>query len=233
MKIYCILKELLFSTISYMHELKEYSRIKKENPTCNFYSGAALDYTSKLEKYVVLFNNVKVVNSTIGESTFVQKKSSITEATIGKFCSIAQNVQIGLGNHPTSMVSTHPAFYSNTQPLAKSYSTGDFFSPYKHTSIGHDVWIGANAIVLDGVSVGTGAIIAAGAVVTKNVEPYAIVGGVPAKIIKYRFDKETINRLLRSQWWNLPENDLCKLWPLFSNPEKFLNEFKNTTNGVK
>lgn len=231
MKIIYILKEIKSSILAYLYKLNTFVNLKTQNPTCIFYKGSSICKNSKIGKYNVIFNDVSVSNSNINNHTFIQKKSQITNATIGKFCSIAANVQIGLGNHPTAMVSTHPAFYSNNQPIAKSFSANNLFSPYKQTNIGHDVWIGTNAIILDGVSVGTGAIIAAGAVVTKDVEPYAIVGGVPAKIIRYRFEKEIINKLLQSQWWNLTESKLIKLCAFFSNPEFFLtqlNKIKTT-----
>ncbi len=100
-------------------------------------------------------------------------------------------MSIGLGRHPTSHVSTHPSFYSVSQPLSKTFSKYDTFNCFERTSIGHDVWIGESALVVDGVKISTGAIIAAGAVVTKDVPAYAIVAGVPARVIKYRFSEET------------------------------------------
>ena len=177
------------------------SRLQRRFPTCIFYPGAAVDERSILGKYNVIFSNATVNNSKIGDHTFIQRNSNLNHSIIGKFCSIAQGVTVGLGQHPTGSVSTHPAFYSKTQPLAKSYSQKDIFEPFRQTIIGHDVWIGQNSLVTDGVRVNTGAIIAAGAVVTKDIPEYAIAAGVPAKVIKFRFDTHIREKILETRWW--------------------------------
>ena len=108
--------------------------------------------------------------------------------TIGNYCSIARNVSIGLGLHPLNLFSTSPIFYKRQNALLLDLISKDNeFKEYQPITIGNDVWIGANAIIMDGITIGNGAVIAAGAVVTKNVPAYAIMGGVPAKLIKYRF----------------------------------------------
>jgi acetyltransferase-like isoleucine patch superfamily enzyme len=100
------------------------------------------------------------------------------------------------------MVSTHPAFFSRHHKSSSlSFAVDKSFEEKLNTTIGNDVWIGANAVVVDGVTIGDGAIIAAGAVVTKDVPPYTIVGGVPAKIIRKRFSEAEINFLLDLRWW--------------------------------
>lgn len=175
--------------------------IQRKNPSCNIYPGVMVDNTSKLGKHIVLFKDVVIINSNIGDYSFVQKNSMLNQADVGKFCSIAMGVVIGPGQHPVHFVSTHPSFYSATQPVAKTFSDGEYFEPFKRTTIGNDVWIGHNAVLMDGITVGNGAIIAAGAVVTKDVPDYAIVGGVPARIIKYRFSEDVIHRILNSKWW--------------------------------
>jgi acetyltransferase-like isoleucine patch superfamily enzyme len=162
-------------------------------------------YDIKLSGYNVLFENVILVKSFLGVHTYIQRGTSVINASIGKFCSIAPNVSIGPGIHKLDCVSTHPSFYLKNNPLAKTYAIADQFNPSKKTIVGHDVWIGERVVVIDGVTIGTGAVIAAGAVVTKDVEPYSIVGGVPAKHIKYRFNTETIAVLLNSEWWNNTE----------------------------
>ncbi len=139
-----------------------------------------------LGDYTVLFNNVTIFNSNVDAHTYIQKKSTIINAKIGKFCSIAANVSIGPGVHLTTGVSTHPVFYLKNTPLVKKYCEEDLFESSKQCIIGNDVWIAEKAIILDGITIGDGAIIAAGAVVIKDVEPYSIVGGIPAKHIKYR-----------------------------------------------
>lgn len=139
----------------------------------------------------------------------------INHATIGNFCSIGPGACIGLGRHPTNWLSTHPAFYSRNGECKLSLGHAPF-EQYRTTVIGNDVWIGANAIVMDGLRIGDGAIVAAGAVVTHDVPPFAVVAGVPAKTIKQRFDAATGDALLQWQWWHLPIETLRKLSASFT-----------------
>lgn len=119
---------------------------------------------------------------------------------IGKYCSIAEGVKFVFGDHSTDRVSTFPfrAMLLGEAPHQDAISSGPIV-------IGNDVWIGANAIILSGVEVGDGAVVAAGSIVTKNVSPYAIVGGNPAKLIRYRLDPDQVKQLLEIQWWDWGE----------------------------
>ena len=130
------------------------------------------------------------------------KNCLVQNTSIGKFCSIANDVLIGLGNHPLDLLSTSPLFYRRNNPLKISFLTKEFeIIEYKPISIANDVWIGTRSIIMDGVSIGNGAVIAANSVVTKDVPPFAIVGGIPAKIIKYRFPENKIEEMLAQKWW--------------------------------
>ena len=133
---------------------------------------------------------------------------------------------IGLGLHPTrDFVSTHPIFYSaSNQSVISSFADKDYFAEKKPIVIGNDVWIGARAMVIDGVKIGDGAIVGAGAVVTKDVPSYAIVGGVPAKFIRWRFPKKTINRLESIRWWTKSDTWLRKNWRTFLSIDGFVNQ---------
>lgn len=204
------------------------TRISLQNrfPTCRFYDGATVDPRSSLGKYNVLFQNTIVVNSSLGDHTYVQKDSNILNCRIGRFCSIAANVSIGLGRHPVEQVSTHPAFYSATQPLAKTFSGTDSYDPFRPIEIGNDVWIGKCALIMDGVRVGNGAVIGANAVVTRDVPAYAIVGGVPASLIRYRFDEETIGWLEALKWWDEPEDWLAENSCAFATPARLLERLQ-------
>ncbi|WP_330848010.1 CatB-related O-acetyltransferase [Acinetobacter sp. ME22] len=133
---------------------------------------------------------------------------------IGSYCSIGRGVQIGLAHHPINWLSTHAFQYNSAWfPNIESYCSLKKNKHEEHflTNIGADVWIGNNALISSGISIGIGAIVGAGAVVVKDVPPYAIVGGVPAKIIKYRFSEDIIDRLLKSKWWLKNIDQLDKL----------------------
>lgn len=150
----------------------------------------------------------KIRNSSFGKYSYVGFNSDFNNVTVGNYCSISSNVKMGLGKHPTNHFSSSPVFYSNNNPFGVKEAYTSFEENPQKTIIGNDVWIGANVIVMDGVTIGTGAIVAAGAVITKDIEPYEIVGGVPAKVIKKRFEEETIDNLLQSKWWSLEPKDL-------------------------
>jgi acetyltransferase-like isoleucine patch superfamily enzyme len=151
-----------------------------------------------------IFTGCIINHSKIGNYTYISRNSLIQNTSIGNYCSIAHEVIIGVGNHPTDRFSTSPLFYraKNTFGIQIVKDNGNF-QDYESIEVGHDVWIGARVIILDGVKVGNGAIIAAGAVVTTDVPSYAIVGGIPAKIIKYRTKEENIRYWQNSKWWNL------------------------------
>lgn len=116
-----------------------------------------------------------------------------------------------MATHPLNWLSTHPAFYSTRRQANISFTENDLFLDQKSIEIGHDVWVGARVMILDGCKIGNGAVIAAGAVVVKDVPAYAVVGGVPARIIKYRFEPDVIDFIQKMQWWNLNINELAKL----------------------
>lgn len=158
-------------------------------------------------------------------------------AKIGRFTSIAPCVRSNGGRHPYSYpyVTTAPCFYSLNPNKAQN---GDTFAKYqsfnemvyadeeKHPIIiGNDCWIGERVFITGGVTIGDGAVVLANAVVTKDVPAYAIVGGIPARIMKYRYSIEDIQFLLQTQWWNMPQNWIKANWELFSNFEKFKNYF--------
>lgn len=166
-------------------------------------NGCSINYKTHINKNSRVLKNSILNNVFLDSFSYVGTNSLIQNTSIGKFCSIANDVMIGLGSHPADLFSTSPLFYRkrNTFNIDLVDKNLDF-QEYTETIIENDVWIGARATVLDGVKIQNGAIIAAGALVTRDVPPYAIVGGVPAKIISYRFEKSKIEFLLKSKWWN-------------------------------
>lgn len=140
----------------------------------------------------------------------------IRNVKIGRYCSVAKHVDIGLPQHPVDWLSIHPLQYFSDY-YGWSHVTGKkvFVKPFEGesgmTEIGNDVWIGDHVVIMSGVKIGDGAIVAAGAVVTKDVPPYAIVGGIPARVIKYRFEEKIIRRLLDLQWWRYDIADFGKV----------------------
>lgn len=157
---------------------------------------------SSIGNNISIYNNSIVSYCTLGDFSYIAQNSRIYNSSIGKFSSIGPEVLIGLGKHPTNFISTNPVFYSNATRHGSLFSEKQLFEEYDSCSIGNDVWIGARAIILDGITIGDGAIIAANSVVTKDVEPYSIVGGVSAKFIKYRFSEEKIKELENMKWWD-------------------------------
>ena len=158
----------------------------------------------------------------IGKYTYGYSISDIAKGTkIGAFCSIASGVKIGAMNHPTNFISTNPfLYYSSRGFIDKDIE----ISQKEPVVIEDDVWIGANSIVLPGVKIGKGAIIGAGAVVTKNVQPYAVLGGVPARVIKYRFNENLISKLIKIDWAKWDDKKIRENIELFYDPEKFIEK---------
>lgn len=176
-------------------------------------------------KYNTIGNRVSLNNVQIGDFTYISDNSIFGRTSIGKFCSIGSGVISGLAIHPSKeYVSTHPAFYSLRKQSQITFSDKDYYKEIGKVTIGNDVWIGANTLVLDNITIGNGAIIAAGAVVTQNVPDYAIVGGIPAKIIKYRFEQEEIQFLLQFKWWDKEMEWLQENFKKFHNIKNFVND---------
>jgi acetyltransferase-like isoleucine patch superfamily enzyme len=165
---------------------------------------------------------------TIGDHSYGRPKVRFPESgaklSIGRFCSIADGVEILLGgNHRTDFATTYP-FGAMTGVWPEAAGRDDFHASKGDVTIGHDVWLGSQCMILSGVTIGTGAVIAARAVVTRDVPPYAMVGGNPARLIRMRFEPAIVERLLASRWWDLPRETIAALIPLLqgSDVEAFL-----------
>lgn len=179
---------------------------------------------SELGLDVFVGQNTRIVNTIVGDHTYFNSDSQISNTTIGKFCSIGSNVKIGIGSHPIHMVSTHPAFYSNNKGFRTFADQMYYNGEFGVVSIGNDVWIGSDVSILNNIKIGNGSIIAIGSIVTKDVPDYAIVAGIPAKIIKYRFEKDKIQKLSEIKWWEFDSNTIERDFRNYLEVDLFLDE---------
>lgn len=157
---------------------------------------------SALQKHVMVASRASVAHSKVDDFSSVGRNSKITHSNIGKYCAISWDVTINALSHPYTHLSISAFPYV---PYVGNF-VKKRMQNYEEVVIGNDVWVGANSVIMPGVTIGNGAIVGAGAVVTKDVPDYAIVAGVPAKMMKYRFEKTMIEKLLELKWWDLPED---------------------------
>jgi len=204
-------------------------------PGCFIPSSCAITMPTTLGRNVALGNEVILVRSSIGDYSYLSDCTRLYFTEIGKYCSIAADVHLGLGIHPLSpFVSTHPALYLRRPSRGWCFADRDYRAEFGSVKIGNDVWIGLRAAVRDGVTVGDGAVIAAGAVVVSDVPPYAIVGGVPAKPIRYRFPAEIIEFLLEFKWWDRGDEWMQEHWQKLHDIEQFVNYLRpSLAEGVR
>lgn len=193
---------------TFIKECRRKAKIESLYKKDNILYTTNIDASVELGEKVYLGANVDVrANVLIDDYSYCSNGCVIFKGTqIGKYCSIGYNVQIGPPEHPIDFISTSPKLYRNahTREFCQ-WPVDDIISP---VIIGNDVWIGNNSVILQGVTIGDGAIVAAGAVVTRNVEPYTCVGGVPARLIKKRFSDDKIKQLQEFEFWNHDFEDI-------------------------
>ena len=165
---------------------------------------------STLGRYTEVGAGSTVSNSTLGDYSYAVENTQIAFATIGKFANIASHVRIYASKHPMELASLHHFTYRSSWYFDDAEDNKDFFdwrASYP-INIGHDTWIGHGAVIMPGVAVGNGAVIGSNAVVTRDVPPYAIAVGVPAKVVRMRFDESVIEQLEKMAWWDWPHETL-------------------------
>ncbi len=174
--------------------------------------GSATLRNASLGRFTEVKERVQLLDSTLGDYSYIERDAEAIYAEIGKFCAIAAAARINALNHPTERISQHkityrPNEYFTGAKLDKAFRAERMA---QKVVIGHDVWIGHGAIILPGVQVGHGAVVAAGAVVTKDVPPYAIVAGVPARFVKWRFPPAISARIIALGWWEWEHDRLAQ-----------------------
>lgn len=212
----------------YHYTKNEVNKYRIGKMKVNFSLKVQIDSNCRFEGYNSVGEGNILNNCVFGTGSYTGKNVSFSSVKIGKFCSIGSNIRNTTGRHPTNgFISTHPAFFSVGKAAGFTFCQHQKFKELHFVEdnylvvIGNDVWIGDNVTILDGVSIGDGAIIGLGAVVTTNIEPYSINVGIPARPIKYRFEKKTIEFLLRIRWWEKDFEWIRKNSNSFGNVDQF------------
>lgn len=188
---------------------------------------ALISENCHISKSARVYMKSRLNGVSLGDYSYIGKNCIIHGTSIGKYCSISDCCVIGLPGHPTNLLSTSPIFTSPQNALREKWVDSKTYKTNVNVIIGNDVWVGYGVLIPNNIRICDGAIVAAGAVVTKDVPPYAIVGGVPARIIKYRFSEEKIERLLELKWWDKPEEEIKANLGLFTSPDIDVDSLAN------
>lgn len=176
-----------------------------------------------VDKTAAICSGVKFYRGKIGKYSYIGNNSFVIDTDIGNFTSISTDCYIGGTSHPTDWVSTSPVFHKWGNIMKKNFSYHEF-EIFKKTVIGNDVWIGNRVMIKAGVKIADGAVVGMGSIVTKDIGPYEIWAGNPAKFIRKRFDDETINELLNTEWWNWDDEKIAEHADKMNNIENFLRK---------
>lgn len=194
-------------TATLYHQVRIKESVIENNASVGDFS--KVDFTN-LGPFVRIDRLNHVFESTIGKHSYTGQNVVILKARIGSFCSISWNVSIGGANHDYRRIVQHSLLYNPYDHIRPPKTNIPYNRFEEECVIGNDVWLGSGCIITRGVKIGDGSVVAANAVVTKDIPPYAIVAGVPAKIIKYRFEEKVIDALLHLKWWDYTDDQLRK-----------------------
>lgn len=179
---------------------------------------------AEVDRSAAICSDVRFYRGKLGRYSYIGNNSFVSDTNIGNFTSISTDCYIGGTTHPVDWVSTSPVFHKWENIMKKNFARHEF-EIFKRTVIGNDVWIGNRVMIKAGVTIGDGAVIGMGSVVTKDVGPYEIWAGNPARMIRKRFDDDTIQSLLNTHWWNEPDEAIEKIAGAVPDVERFLDEF--------
>lgn len=180
---------------------------------------------SKVDKTAAICGGTKFYRSELGKYSYIGVKNFVTNTHIGNFTSISGGCYIGGASHPMHWVSTSPVFHGLENILHKNFSRHEY-EAFSETYIGNDVWIGEGCKIKSGVKISDGAVIGTGSVLTKDVGPYEIWAGNPARLIRKRFDDDVIEKLLKTKWWECSDDEISSFADSFTDVEEFLNRMK-------
>ena len=176
-----------------------------------------------VDKTAAICSGVKFYRGKIGKYSYIGNNSFVSDTNIGNFTSISTDCYIGGTSHPVDWVSTSPVFHKWSNIMKKNFAHHEF-EIFKRTTIGNDVWIGNRVMIKAGVTIGDGAVIGMGSIVTKDVGPYEVWAGNPARCIRKRFPDEMIQEIKKIEWWNWDDDQISAQAKLINNVELFLEE---------
>lgn len=181
-----------------------------------------------VDKTAAICSGVRFYRGKLGKYSYIGNNSFVSDTDIGNFTSISTDCYIGGTSHPTDWVSTSPVFHKWENIMKKNFARHEF-EIFKRTTIGNDVWIGNRVMIKAGVKIADGAVVGMGSIVTKDIGPYEIWAGNPAKLIRKRFDDETINKLMKMEWWKWENQRIEKYAQDFTSPKNLMRVLEEST----
>lgn len=178
-----------------------------------------------VDKTAAICSGVRFYRGKIGKYSYIGNNSFVSDTDIGCFTSISTDCYIGGTSHPTDWVSTSPVFHKWENIMKKNFARHEF-EIFKRTTIGNDVWIGNRVMIKAGVKISDGAVVGMGSIVTKDIGPYEIWAGNPARLIRKRFDDETIDALEKMKWWEWDDDEIENYADKFTVPSELIEAWK-------